>query len=561
MGDSLRSSRSRTVRSDGPGDVVEAAAPRTDDTLSMVKVLNAISEAAVGVDAGGTIRMANEAALELFGYPMERLVGGSIDRLVPDSVRARHRPLMKSFFEQPTARPMGAGTPLTARRFGGDVFFADISLASVDSAAFGPLALLVVRDVSEERRERLIAAQYLITHTLVSSETLEEAAAGVLEAIGPASGGNVAALWRIDNDGAARFVDSWCASARERVFHTESVDVVAPAGSGVLGGVVADGRVFACSDVLAEPRFQRKDLAKRLHLRAGVWVPITDGDDRVRSVLEILFGVVREADPGMLRMLEIFAAQLAQYQALRRSEADHQRVLGQVVQSVEDERRRIASELHDDTVQVLVASMISIDRLKKVIDPDDPAAHELLAGLRETLADATERTRHLIFDLRPQLLEAEGVTAAIAEAANLAGRRAGFAVDVSGTRDRFDPAVETLLYRVMQEAITNTRKHANATSLRCSLQPEAGGVTGEVTDDGVGFELEDTLARARERLSFGLSTILELVRLAGGNADVESAVGRGTTVRAWLPLRLTPRGLASTLRMSRTVPPTPRTRR
>jgi two-component system sensor histidine kinase UhpB len=255
-------------------------------------------------------------------------------------------------------------------------------------------------------------------------------------------------------------------------------------------------------------------------------------------VLELLFGVVRDPDPGMLRILEGFAAQIAQYLALKRSEADRQRVLGQIVRSVEDERRRIASELHDDTVQVLIASLLSMDRLGRAIDPANERALALLASVRDTLATATERTRHLIFDLRPQLLEAEGVMPAIAEVAALAGREAGFDVDVGHTPVRFDPAVEALLYRVMQEAIVNARKHSSASRVRCTLQAVPGGVVGEVADDGIGFHVEHAIDHARQRLSFGLSTIVELVRLAGGSVDVESAPGSGTRVRIWLPLRL-----------------------
>jgi signal transduction histidine kinase len=241
----------------------------------------------------------------------------------------------------------------------------------------------------------------------------------------------------------------------------------------------------------------------------------------------------------MLAILEGSAGQLAQYLALRRSEADRQRVLGQIVRSVEDERRRIASDLHDDTVQVLVASLLSIDRLDKTIDPRNDRAHERIAAVRETLAAATERTRQLIFELRPQLLEAEGVVAAIAEIASHAGREAGFAVDIDGGSTRFDPAIEALLYRGMQEAVMNARKHSRAGRLRCSVHPVVGGVVGEVTDDGVGFRVDDALIRARRQLSFGLSTILELVRLAGGRVDITSAPGDGTVVTIRLPDRLT----------------------
>jgi signal transduction histidine kinase len=270
-------------------------------------------------------------------------------------------------------------------------------------------------------------------------------------------------------------------------------------------------------------------------------VPFTDEHGHVLGVLELLYGVVRDPDPGMVRILEGSAGQLAQYLALRRSEAERQRVLSQIVSSVEDERRRIASDLHDDTVQILVASLLSIDRLDKTIDPRNEQAHERITGVRETLTAATDRTRRLIFELRPQLLEAEGVIPAIAEMASNAAHEAGFAVEIEGERDRYDPAVEALLYRGMQEAVINARKHSRAGRLRCSVHPVAGGVVGEVRDDGIGFRVEDALVRARRQLSFGLSTVLELVRLAGGRVDVTSAPGDGTVVTIRLPDHLSAR--------------------
>jgi PAS domain S-box-containing protein len=512
-----------------------------DAVVSGEDILAANPDAVLGVDPTGCIRVANRAAAELFGYPVDQLVGGSIDRLLPVSSRARHGPLIQSFFTRPVTRRMGSGLPLAARRRGGDVFFADISLAAVESPTSERLVLISVRDVTEDRRERLIAAQYLVTQALAESTSLEDAAGAVLAAVGPASGANIAALWVVDGLRTLRFVDSWCASERDRVFHAESVDRAVEPGDGRLGAVVVDRRVAWVNDVLADPVFRRRHLATRLGVHAGAWVPFTDEHRRVLGVLELLFGVVRDPDPGMVRILEGSAGQLAQYLALRRSEAERQRVLSQIVSSVEDERRRIASDLHDDTVQILVASLLSIDRLGKTIDPRNAQAHERIMSVRETLAAATDRTRRLIFELRPQLLEAEGVIPAIAEMASNAGHEAGFAVEIDGERTRYDPAVEALLYRGMQEAVINARKHSRADCLRCSVHPVAGGVIGEVRDDGVGFRVDDALVRARRQLSFGLSTILELVRLAGGRVDVTSAPGDGTVVTITLPEQLSGR--------------------
>jgi PAS domain S-box-containing protein len=321
----------RAARHDHTGDVAQVGtrrAGRVDAVVDPVELIDANSDAVLGVDRSGQIRIANAAAGELFGYPVDVLVGGSIERLLPESSRSRHGRLVAHFFDRPVPRRMGGGLPLTARRRTGDVFSADISLAAIESPSHGILCLLIVRDVSDVRRGQLLAAQHLVTRALADGRTLESAAGAVLDVVGPASGAEIAALWVARGSGSVRYVDSWCAVERTRPFQSESVGYVAEPGIGVLGGVVSSGRMQWRSDVVSDPLFDRHDLARRLGVHAGIWVPFADERGRVLGVLELLFGVVRDPDPEMLRILEGFATQLAQYLALRRSENDRQRVLG-----------------------------------------------------------------------------------------------------------------------------------------------------------------------------------------------------------------------------------------
>ena len=240
MADRAPAKKVRTERRDASVDVVALAGATgpgalVDAAVTVEDMLAANPDAVLAVDTTATIRIANRAAATLFGYRVEQLVGGSIDRLLPASSRGRHRPLMAGFFTHPVSRRMGSGLPLAARRRNGDVFFVDISLVSIDSPTRGQLAVITVRDVSEHRRERMVAAQYLVTQALAENETLDGAAGAILAAVGPASGANIAALWVVDGFGAVRYIESWCASTEYRPFHDESVDYVFPPGVGALG--------------------------------------------------------------------------------------------------------------------------------------------------------------------------------------------------------------------------------------------------------------------------------------------------------------------------------------
>ena len=222
--------------------------------------------------------------------------------------------------------------------------------------------------------------------------------------------------------------------------------------------------------------------------------------------------------------------------ALRDSETRRRRVVAEMLRTAEEERTRIAAELHDDTVQVMAATLLSLDRLGAALDAGDGDRAGLAAlAARETLAAAVDRTRRLMFELRPPLLEAQGLDPALRDLAATAAAEAGFDVRADIRVGRYPEPVETLAYRTAQEAISNVRKHAQATRLELVLCDEAGGLRGEVTDDGRGFDPEQALDRRAMRLHMGLDAMMERVRLAGGEVDVRSQRGSGTSVRFRIP--------------------------
>jgi signal transduction histidine kinase len=217
--------------------------------------------------------------------------------------------------------------------------------------------------------------------------------------------------------------------------------------------------------------------------------------------------------------------------ALRESEERRRSVLAEMVLTGEEERTRIATELHDDRVQVMTAALVSLDRLASAIDGGDRDRMASTVALsRETLGRAVDRTRRLMFELRPPVVEAPGLEPALIDLAETAGAEAGFRVDAAVEVGPYPEAVEALAYRVALEAIANARKDSQARTLRVRLAERDGKLVGEVRDDGAGFDVEPALDRRVMRFHVGLDTMIERVRLAGGDVTVDSAVGRGTTV-------------------------------
>ncbi len=224
-------------------------------------------------------------------------------------------------------------------------------------------------------------------------------------------------------------------------------------------------------------------------------------------------------------------------QGMRRSERERRHAIERLLRAEEQERRRLAAELHDDTVQVLTACLVSLDRLSQTVETGERDRIAMVVGAaRRTLAAATDRTRRLMFELRPTSLQHEGLAGALRDLAEQAGEEAGLATAISVPAQRHPYVVEEIAYRTVREAIVNVRKHARASALEIVITLEDGRLLGRVIDDGRGFDVIDALERSRRQRRMGLDTMRERLRLAGGSVEVSSTPGAGTVVSFELPV-------------------------
>jgi PAS domain S-box-containing protein len=232
----------------------------------------------------------------------------------------------------------------------------------------------------------------------------------------------------------------------------------------------------------------------------------------------------------------------------RRAEQRRRALLESMVRAENEQRAKIAEELHDDTIQVMTAALVDMDRAGARLDDGDVArARTMIRATRHTLEEAVDRTRTLTFELRPQLLEAAGLARAVAMLIHHTTANAPFEVELTADVGRYPEVLETLAYRTVAEALANVRKHAHAHSVRVALVERGGVLEGDVVDDGVGFDVGAALRATPEGLHFGLRAMLERIRIAGGSCDVDSAAGRGTHLRFTLPVEapITPTGAAT----------------
>jgi signal transduction histidine kinase len=211
-----------------------------------------------------------------------------------------------------------------------------------------------------------------------------------------------------------------------------------------------------------------------------------------------------------------------------RASRERSKLLAHIVEAQEDERRRIAVDVHDDYLQALTAVRMQLERLHDSLDL--PEQRESAARLVHDVSATTERMRSLVFDLRPPALDWAGVASALRLYLEETRERFGLGYQLESRLDEEPPPeVRVIAYRIAQEAITNVVKHAQASTVEVALSALDGGMHVTVRDDGQGVR------SAPSARSFGLAAMRERAESAGGWWRLDTAPGAGTTVEFWLP--------------------------
>jgi signal transduction histidine kinase len=211
-----------------------------------------------------------------------------------------------------------------------------------------------------------------------------------------------------------------------------------------------------------------------------------------------------------------------------------QEMSSQVLTAHEAERKRIARELHDDTAQALTSILVRLRLLERSTVDEDVLRN--VEELRELTGGALDSVRRMAMDLRPAALDDLGLVPALHAYAEKYSQSwpVSVTVTVNGLTRRLPADVELVLYRVVQEALTNIAKHASTTRAAVSLSRRHNEVTLTIADDGVGFDLNDGPQTNGSRL--GLFGMRERLALIGGEMEVQSASGQGTRITARVPL-------------------------
>jgi signal transduction histidine kinase len=247
-----------------------------------------------------------------------------------------------------------------------------------------------------------------------------------------------------------------------------------------------------------------------------------------------LQALLAQTDPGraggVIELATAFLAEtLAPFEMTHRGYRDSVVAWRHINETLEEELKRIAHTLHDESGQLLVSVHLQLEELAREL----PAAGQKVRKCQALLEQVEQQLRRLSHELRPTVLDDLGWLAALEFLAGAVSRRTHMPVEVRSTVTHRLPApVEVALYRVVQEALTNATRHARATRVRVEIDQGRDGLQGLISDDGIGFEV----AACVHNGGLGLRGMRERLGALGGSLDIVSARGRGAQIRFQLPM-------------------------
>lgn len=223
---------------------------------------------------------------------------------------------------------------------------------------------------------------------------------------------------------------------------------------------------------------------------------------------------------------------------LRRQITQRGELLRHIIHVQEDERKRVAREIHDEFGTSLSGLALQAEAARKFLESDPERAKDQISGMKSLIVETTERMYSLIMALRPSLLDDLGLAAALRSTAEQILGKAGiaFQMDISQFSERLPKEIETPLYRIFQEAIFNIVRHSGATLVSIQLVKNELGFSGTIADNGEGFEFQSIQTNGRDPRGLGLLGMQERVTQCGGTIQFDTSPGKGTKIMIRIPL-------------------------
>jgi PAS domain S-box-containing protein len=315
-------------------------------------------------------------------------------------------------------------------------------------------------------------------------------------------------------------------------------------GEGIVGKVAQTGEAVMVDDVSADPHVAHPNLIATEKLRAFAAIPL-QVRNKILGVLTIASHDVRKFSAEDIQLLESIASHIAiavenakLHKEAQLKDESRGELLGEILSIQEEERRRIARELHDETSQSLASLAASLEALAGMLPAGAEEARTRLRKVEQVALDVLDEIHRIIYELRPTLLDDLGLVAAARWLLNNNLGSAGVRVNFKtiGRVKRLSPKMETILFRVIQETVSNIARHARAAKVDLVIRFKKDSVTVDIRDDGEGFYVEEAISSRDRPRGLGLLGMKERVELVHGSLNIWSQPGCGTEVEIEIPL-------------------------
>ncbi len=312
----------------------------------------------------------------------------------------------------------------------------------------------------------------------------------------------------------------------------------------VCGWVAQTGQPLLVPDVEHEPRYHRQP-GMSFRARSALAVPLKL-KGQVIGVLEVQSEHLDDFDKDDLMTMRALGAHVATaietawlHEQVVQDQSKLAQLSRRIVQAQEDERRRVARELHDEIAQMLTGVKLTLEALTTELPAELTMSGQPLGESVKLIEEALAQVSELSLELRPAMLDDMGLAAALEWYVERFGQRTGIPVafDDGGLEAHLQGDVEVAVYRIVQEALTNVARHADARHVRVCLRSESAALQVEIEDDGCGFDVDTVLGAERvgEQGHFGLVGMRERAALFDGQMQIVSSPGEGTRVVIKLP--------------------------
>ena len=505
-------------------------------------IVQSALDVVVTMDTQGSITGWNPQAEIIFGWPQEDVMGRPMDEtIIPMRHRKAHRRGLVKFLKLQSGPLLNKRTELTALHRDGHEFPIELTVVPTRTAKTFSFNAFV-RDITDRRRAESELQERLQFEELVS--TISARFANVpakevdlvieegLRLLGEFFDADRCSVVEISGDGNEnRSSHRWRSERLDAARNLPRSLLTATLGERWKRG---EAIVFAQADDIPKKQKALREAVKRAGFKSHLSVPLKVGGEFIGAVGITSMVSEREWSGEVVQRFKFIGELFANAITRKRAEEALQRLSGRLISAQEEERRRLARELHDDVSQRLAVIAIEAGKLEQQSNYTPEIIHGKLQGMKDQIVRLAGDIHRISRQLHPSILDDLGLVDAMESECQRFSDVEGIPVQFTSDRIPSGAAKEMslCLYRVTQEGLRNIAKHSKTKKARVTLGCNKGKVLLRVEDSGVGFDP----ARARGKRGLGLPSMEERVRLIQGKLSIQSSPGRGTTIEIRVPL-------------------------